>query len=99
MSAINRSTESQARRGVRRSVVAGLGAATVTLLLAAPASAAQPNHQACLGEDMRTYATGGAGCGAFVSGMATTTGGVGEEIQAHLAGEIPDELQPNTCND
>lgn len=45
------------------------------------------------------YATGGSDFGSFVSGMATTTSGVGAEIQAHLAGAIPDDTQPNSCND
>jgi hypothetical protein len=80
-------------------VVASLGGVTVALMLATPAAAAQPNQQACLGEDIRNYATGGSAFGSFVSAMATTTDGVGAEILAHLAGAIPDEIQPNSCND
>ena len=99
MSKINRSARADARPGRRRGVAAGLGTATVALLLAAPAAAAQPNQQACLGHDIRMYAGAGSGFGAFVSGMAATTGGVGAEIQAHLAGAIPDVAQPNSCND
>jgi hypothetical protein len=60
----------------------------VALMLAAPAAAAQPNHQACLGEDIRTYAQDGSAFGAFVSGSLANDG-VGAEIQAHLAGDIP----------
>lgn len=86
-------------RGARRGVVAGLGAATVALLLATPAAAAAPKRQGCLGDDIRQYADGGAGFGSFVSGLATTTTGVGAEIQAHLAGAIPDAVLSNSCND
>lgn len=78
-----------------------VGAATAALLaavvLAPPATAAQPNHQACLGHDIRTYADMGAGYGAFVSGLADE--GAGAEIQAHLAGLVPDQSVPNSCND
>lgn len=66
-----------------------MGAATVALMLATPAAAAQPNKRACLGEDIRTYAQGGSMFGSFVSGMATTGDGIGAEIQAHLAGTSP----------
>ena len=78
----------------------GLLTATVmALAIAAPAAAAQPNNQACLGHDFSGYAAAGAGFGAFVSGLASTTGGVGSEIQAHLAGQISDVVIPNSCND
>ena len=99
MSGSNRKAESPSLRGARRSIVVSLGATTVALLLATPAAAAQPQRQACLGEDIRMYAAGGAGFGAFVAEMATATEGVGAEIQAHLAGAIPDDIQPNSCND
>ena len=78
----------------------GLLTATVlALVVAAPAAAAQPNNQACLGHDLSGYAAAGSGFGAFVSGLASTTGGVGSEIQAHLAGQIPDVVISNSCND
>ena len=99
MSGISREVSSWSRRAVQRSIAAGLGAATVAVVLATPAGAAQPNHQACLGEDIRVYAKGGAMFGGFVSGMATTGDGTGTEIQAHLAGQIPDQVLPNSCND
>ena len=99
MSGISREAGSRSRRAVGRRVAAGLGAVTVAVVLAMPAVAAQPKNQACLGEDIRSYAQGGAAFGGFVSGMATTGGGIGTEIQAHLAGQIPDEILPNSCND
>jgi hypothetical protein len=98
MSGISRVVGSSSRRAVGRSVAAGLGAASLAVVLATPAAAAQPNHQACLGEDIRIYAEGGSMFGGFVSGMAVVDG-VGQEIQAHLAGQIPDDVMPNSCND
>ncbi|MGI8875037.1 MAG: hypothetical protein ACR2KP_12055 [Egibacteraceae bacterium] len=98
MSAISREEGSQSRRAVRRTVAAGLGAASLAVVLATPAAAAQPNHQACLGEDVRISAQGGSMFGGFVSGMAVVDG-VGQEVQAHLAGQIPDGVLPNSCND
>lgn len=78
-------------------IVTAAAALVASAVLAAPANAAKPNHQACLGEDVRTYAQMGSGFGAFVSQVAD--GGAGPEIQAHLAGLIPDEVVPNACND
>ena len=98
MSDIREEAGSRTGRALRRSVTAGLGAATIAMALASPAAAAQPNHQACLGHDIRTYAGAGAGFGAFVSGLAAD-GGVGDEIQAHLVGDLPDDALHNSCND
>lgn len=99
MSGSNRKSEPTSVRGLRRAIAISAGTVMAALLLATPAAAAQPRHQACLGQDIRAYAEGAAGFGAFVSGTATSTDGAGAEIQAHLAGAIPDELQPNSCND
>ncbi|HUP50873.1 MAG TPA: hypothetical protein VM198_00250 [Longimicrobiales bacterium] len=99
MPGIGREAGSRSWRAVRRGVAAGLGAATVAVVLATPAVAAQPNNQACLGEDIRSYAQGGSMFGTFVSAMASTGNGIGTEIQAHLAGQIPDAQLPNSCND
>lgn len=63
------------------------------------ALAAQPNHQACFGKDISGYATGGLGVGGFFSGLAQATNGIGNEIQAHQAGLVPDSIIPNSCND
>ena len=76
-----------------------LTAVVLALAVAAPAAAARPNNQGCLGHDVNGYAAAGAGFGAFVSGLASTTGGIGSEIQAHLAGQVTDEMLPNSCND
>jgi hypothetical protein len=69
--------------------------------IAFPAQAAlagTPNNQACLGHDFSGYAQGGSAFGGFVSGLASGTQGIGNEVQAHLAGQIPDSVIPNTCN-
>ncbi len=62
------------------------------------AYAAQPNNQACLGSDFSGYAQGGSVFGAFIQLLALFTG-LGEEVQAHLAGFVPDTVIPNSCND
>jgi hypothetical protein len=74
-------------------------AASLAVFSSAQAFAAKPANQACLGKDMSGYAEGGSGFGGFVAGLAATTTGVGGEIQAHLAGQVPDSTMPNTCND
>ncbi len=64
------------------------------------AIAAQPNNQGCLGTDISTAATGlGVGWGEFAASVAQSPNGFGDEVQAHLAGLVPDEVIPNTCND
>ena len=62
------------------------------------AFAAKPNNQACLGHDFSGYAKGGSLFGDFISFLATFTQGIGNEIQAHLAGLVPDSTIPNSCN-
>ena len=98
MSDISHAPASSSRPNLRRSIVVGLGAAAIAATFATPAAGAQPNHQACLGEDIRSYAQGGSQFGGFVAGMAVGDG-VATEILAHLAGEVPDEVIPNSCND
>jgi hypothetical protein len=63
------------------------------------AFAAKPNNQACLGNDFSGYAQGGSQFGDFVSLLATSTQGIGNEIQLHLGGLVPDSAIPNSCND
>ena len=85
--------------GILRSVVAGL--MTLALSLSGNAAlAGQPSNQACLGHDVAARASrDGAALGAFLSEIATSTQGLGDEVQAHQAGLIPDSASPNTCND
>ena len=83
-----------------KAVLIAIGtAATAWVLVGGSVMAAKPASQACLGHDIRAYAESGSSFGAFVSGMAAGTKGIGDEIQAHQAGDIPDEVIPNTCND
>jgi hypothetical protein len=85
-------------RRIRLAAVLGvilLGAAVPTQA----AVAAEPNNQACLGHDFSGYAKAGSAFGGFVSGLASSTQGVGDEVQLHLAGQVPDTVIPNSCND
>ena len=68
------------------------------IIVSSTVLAGQPNNRACLGKDFSGYAENGVGFGSFVSNLAMTTNGIGEEIQAHLAGLVPDEVIPNSCN-
>lgn len=98
MARIREAMDSRIRQVLSRSITVGVGAATVAVALGVPAGAAQPDHQACLGHDIRVYADAGPEFGDFVSGLAAESG-VGSEIQAHLAGDVPDAVIPNSCND
>jgi hypothetical protein len=82
-----------------RKILIAVIAAGSLLAGAASASAAQPANQACLGHDFSGYAQGGSAFGGFIRTLATNTQGVGGEIQAHLAGLVPDTVIPNSCND
>jgi hypothetical protein len=85
---------------MRRYLVrAGLILAVLVPAWASPAAAATPNNQGCLGADFSTYAQNGAGFGGFIESLATnSTSGVGAEVQAHMAGLVPDGVIENSCN-
>jgi hypothetical protein len=85
-------------RRIRRAAVVGVFALVAIAFPAQAALAGTPNNQACLGHDFSGYAQGGSAFGGFVSGLASGTQGIGNEVQAHLAGQIPDSVIPNTCN-
>lgn len=82
-----------------RLLVAVISGTLFACLSGGVALAAKPNHQGCLGADVSGYAQGGSEWGQAVSGLATSLGGIGEAVQAHLAGLEPDEVIPNSCND
>ena len=63
------------------------------------ASAAQPANRACLGNDVSGYAQDFAPWGQTIKAFGIAEGGAGEDLQAHMAGLIPDEVIPNSCND
>ena len=69
------------------------------------AEAATPAGQACLGHDFSGYARSddlhpfGKTLTTFeVGGVRVISRGLGTEVQAHLAGAVPDSLLPNSCN-
>jgi hypothetical protein len=78
--------------------IAAYSAATPSAIASHVAFAAKPNNQACLGHDFSGYAQGGSLFGDFISFLATFTQGIGNEIQAHLAGLVPDTTIENSCN-
>ncbi|MGH9246754.1 MAG: hypothetical protein ACRD29_21075 [Acidimicrobiales bacterium] len=85
---------------MRRLILALPTIAVAVALYADPAAAAKPNNQACLGVDASTGAQVLRPYSHIISGIATTAAGaIGEEVQLHLAGEIPDSVFPSTCND
>jgi hypothetical protein len=87
------------------SIFALAAIAALTAVFPTPAStghlafAAQPSNQACLGHDLSGYAQGGSLFGDFINGLASGTQGIGNEIQLHLGGLVPDTVIPNSCND
>lgn len=99
-------TKEKVRKWSRFAAVSALAAfAALSAVFATPAStghlafAAQPSNQACLGNDFSGYAQGGSLFGEFISTLATSTQGIGNEIQLHLGGLVPDPVIPNSCND
>lgn len=73
--------------------------ASILVLSAAPADAAEPANPACLGRDVSTYARADGPHGALVSSLARTGAGLGPLVQTHQAGLLPDAVVPNSCND
>ena len=83
-----------------------MGAVTLAVLGASASSAraAEPATRACLGTSFWALATGQdpGVFGAKAVGFAqdsTSRPGLGDGIQAVLAGLVPDHIVPNTCND
>lgn len=79
--------------------IAALAAVSAMGMTSHLAFAAEPNNQACLGHDFSGYAKGGSQFGDFISLLATSAQGIGNEIQLHLSGLVPDSVIPNSCND
>lgn len=70
------------------------------LFTASAAFAAKPAVQACLGHDISAEASAlGSDFGQTASATAKALGGLGPLVQDYLAGNIPDGVEPNTCND
>ena len=92
------------RRKIASAIVAGALLGGVGFLDAA--GAATPANQACIGDLFGGVPSenGGPvpGAGEVVSDIAVNQpfgGTFGSAIQALQAGEVPDEIQPNSCND
>lgn len=78
-----------------------LGLVIASVLLAAPldsASAATPAKQACFGKDFSGYAQDLAPLGQTLLVFGLIEGGLGQEVQLHQAGLVPDSVIPNGCN-
>jgi hypothetical protein len=71
----------------------------LSLALGSPVLAGQPANQACLGETVSAAAQQGIDYGQFVASTAQGNQGVGATVQVLLAGNVPDQVFPNTCND
>ena len=86
-------------------LAAGLAAGFV-ITTAGVAGAGQPATHACVGQSLSALATNqpapgafGAGVVAFAQDPNLPPPGLGDGLQALQAGQVPDEVVPNTCND
>jgi hypothetical protein len=87
-----------------KKLITAVGISGVMLALPLIALAAKPNNQACLGHDFSGYAKASQPFGQVittfpVNGIPIIEGGIGAEVQNHLAGNVPDSVLPNSCND
>ena len=86
-------------------VVTSATALAVLALATGVAEAGPPTNQGCYGEGISALAANQAspgGFGAAVVGFAqdpNTRPGLGDGVQALQAGQVPDDVVPNTCND
>jgi hypothetical protein len=84
-------------------LIAGGVLALATIGVGSSAFAAEPANQACVGETFSALAGPGFGRGveyfAQLDVFPSTRPGLGEGQQILLAGFVPDEAVPNTCND
>ena len=94
------------KRKIRIAAASMVVAAGLIAAVAAPASAAKPANQACVGESLSVLAkppqpSPGSFGAAVVSFAQDPSGrpGLGDAIQAGQAGDVPDTVLPNTCND
>ena len=81
-------------------------AGALTLVLsAAPPGAAKPAVQRCVGSTFAPLAQNQPGPGAFGHAVESfardpfSRPGLGDGIQSLQAGQVPDDVVPNTCND
>ena len=92
-------------RRIRIAAASMVVAAGLIAAVAAPASAATPRIQGCVGESLSALATNQPSNGSFGAGAVglaqdpTTAPGLGDIVQAGQAGLLSDDVLPNTCND
>ena len=90
---------------MKRLLVVTSSVVTVLVVASGVADAGKPANQACHGESISALASNQPAPGAFgaaVVGFAQAPHdrpGLGDGIQALHAGDVPDEVVPNTCND
>jgi hypothetical protein len=89
---------------MRRLLAAAALAGVLLASSAASAAAAPPANRACFGNDFSGYAQNFSPLGQLITsfavgGTAIIAGGLGAEVQNHLAGNVPDAAFPNSCND
>ena len=95
------------RRSLLRSALAVALVGATTLASAAPAFAARPRRQACVGITFAVGATGSQPPGDTVGGAVRDFArdrvlspvGLGDGIQLMQAGFLPDTVEANVCND
>ena len=86
-------------------VVTAVAIAGVVAAMPAVASAGKPANQACVGKSLSALAMTQPAPGVFgsaVVGFAQQPDGqpgLGDGINALAAGDVPDEVVPNTCDD
>ena len=91
-------------RRIRIAAASVMVAAGLIGAVAAPASAAKPSSQACVGQSLSPLAANQPAPGAFGAAVGALAqapdgqAGLGNAIQALQAGDIPDAVVPNTCN-
>jgi len=92
---------------VYRALAAGAATCMLAGLYASPASAAEPAQQGCFGEttSTNTRVLPPSVFGHLVANSArfggplSTQPGIGDAVQVVQAGDAPDAVVPNTCND
>lgn len=85
-----------------RKLIVLCAVATAAVGVGGTAGAATPTVRGCVGESVSAAAEAFQPYGRnFISTVAPRNdfGSLGDAVQAFQAGEVPDEVYPNTCND
>jgi hypothetical protein len=90
---------------MKRLLVATSAAVAIMASAAGVADAGPPANQGCHGESISALASNQAVPGGFGQGVVAFAQdpegrpGLGDGVQALQAGQVPDDVVPNTCND